>query len=135
MVSFRVGWIMYEIGTSSFLHCFFSTVAYRLENDRWGSKFPKVMNELYQGKLSWENAFVAKRELEQIREGLDELLPDKVIWDIGNLSQQPPWGNNISNTITSLGNYFVTSDGRDFIQVFNSALDTAMEIKEDVLIQ
>lgn len=23
MVSFRVGWIMYEIGTSSFLHCFF----------------------------------------------------------------------------------------------------------------
>lgn len=44
-------------------------------------------------------------------------------------------GNNISNTITSLGNYFVTSDGRDFIEVFNSALDTAMEIKEDVLIQ
>ena len=124
MVSFRVGWIMYEIGTSSFLHCFFSTVAYRLENDRWGSKFPKVMN-----------AFVAKRELEQIREGLDELLPDKVIWDIGDLSEQPPWGNNISNTITSLGNYFVTSDGRDFIEVFNSALDTAMEIKEDVLIQ
>ena len=74
-------------------------------------------------------------ELEQIREGLDELLPDKVIWDIGDLSEQPPWGNNISNTITSLGNYFVTSDGRDFIEVFNSALDTAMEIKEDVLIQ
>ena len=23
VVSFRVGWIMYEIGTSSFLHCFF----------------------------------------------------------------------------------------------------------------
>ena len=93
------------------------------------------MNELYQGKLSWKNAFVAKRELEQIREGLDELLPDKVIWDIGDLSEQPPWGNNISTTITSLGNYFVTSDGRDLREVFNSALDTAMKIKEDVLIQ
>ena len=46
MVSFRVGCMMYEIGTASFLHSFFSTVAYRLENNRWGSKFPVIMNEL-----------------------------------------------------------------------------------------
>lgn len=34
MVSFRVGCMMYEIGAVSFLHSFFSTVAYRLENNR-----------------------------------------------------------------------------------------------------
>lgn len=34
MVSFRVGCMMYEIGAASFLYSFFSTVAYRLENNR-----------------------------------------------------------------------------------------------------
>ena len=130
MVSFRVGCIMYEIGTASFLHSFFSTVAYRLENNRWGSKFPVIMNELYQGKLSCKNVPVAKAELTQIKKDLTMFSPNKVIWDIEDLSKQPPWGNNISNEISSLGNYFITCDGRDFIEVFNMALDAAIEIKK-----
>lgn len=135
MVSFRVDCIMYEIGTASFLHSFFSTVAYRLENNQWGSKFPVIMNELYQGNLSCKNAPAAKEELTQIQKELTMLSPDKVIWDIEDLSKQPPWGNNISKEISSLGNYFVTCDGRDFIEVLNMALDAAIEIKEDVMIQ
>ena len=135
MVSFRVGCIMYEIGTASFLHSFFSTVAYRLENNRRGSKFPVIMNELYQGKLSCKNVPVAKAELTQIKKDLTMFSPNKVIWDIEDLSKQPPWGNNISNEISSLGNYFITCDGRDFIEVFNMALDAAIEIKKDVIIQ
>ena len=74
MVSFRVDCIMYEIGTASFLHSFFSTVAYRLENNRWGSKFPVIMNELYQGKLSYKNVPVAKAELTQIKKAQSQNL-------------------------------------------------------------
>ena len=135
MVSFRVGCIMYEIGTASFLHSFFSTVAYRLENNKWGSKFPVIMNELYQGKLSCENVPIVKEELTQIKKELTMFSPNKVIWDIEDLTKQPPWGNNISGEISSLGNYFITCDGRDFIEVFNMALDAAIEIKKDVIIQ
>lgn len=135
MVSFRVDCIMYEIGTASFLHSFFSTVAYRLENNRWGSKFPVIMNELYQGKLSCKNVPVAKAELTQIKKDLTMFSPNKVIWDIEDLSKQPPWGNNIGNEISSLGNYFITCDGRDFIEIFNMVLDTAIEIKKDVIIE
>ena len=135
MVSFRVGCMMYEIGTASFLHSFFSTVAYRLENNRWGSKFPVIMNELYQGKLSFENVPAAKEELTQIKKALTKLSPNKVIWDIEDLSKQPPWGNNISNEISSLGNYFITCDGRDFIEVFFMTLNAAIKIKKDVMIQ
>lgn len=57
-----------------------------------------------------------------------------MIWDINDLSKQPPWGDKISERITSLTNYYVTSDGRDFIDAFNMALDAAIE-KKDVLIQ
>lgn len=126
---------MYEIGTASFLHSFFSTVAYRLENNRWGSKFPVIMNELYQGKLSFENVPAAKEELTQIKKALTKLSPNKVIWDIEDLSKQPPWGDNISEEISSLGNYFIACDGRDFIEVFFMTLNAAIEIKKDVMIQ
>ena len=65
---------------------------------------------------------------------MKNLSPDKAIWDIEDLTKQPPWGNKISNQITDLSNYFITSDGRDFLTIFQNALDAAIEIKKDVII-
>ena len=45
------------------------------------------MNELYQGKLSCENVPAAKEELTQIKKALSKLSPNKVIWDIDDLSK------------------------------------------------
>lgn len=134
MVGFKVEYNWYEIGAASFLHSFFSTVAYHLENNNWGSKYPKIMNELYQGTLKDIDIPEAIGELKQIKSGLKAYSPNQVIWDFDDLSKQPPWGNNISRQITDLSNYFVTSDGRDFIELFFRALETAKEIKSDVII-
>lgn len=92
------------------------------------------MNELYQGELANANVSKAKVELNIIENELKNLSPDKVIWDIEDLTKQPPWGNKISNQITDLSNYFITSDGRDFLTIFRKALDAAIEIKKDVII-
>lgn len=134
MVGFKVGCIWYEIGAASFLHSFFSTVAYNLEGGNWGTRFPAIMNELYQGKLTNANVPNAKAELNTIESELKDLSPDKVIWDMEDLAKQPPWGTNISNQITDLSNYFITSDGRDFLTIFHKALDAAIEIKKDIII-
>lgn len=48
-----------------------------------------------------------------------------MIWDIDDRSLTPPWGDNISDDITDLSNYFVTSEGEDFLSVFAAALDKA----------
>ena len=114
---------------------FFSTVAYHLENKNWGSRFPIIMNELYQGKMNWMDADKAIEELNVIKEELQAFSPDKIVWDIEDLSKQPPWGNNISKDITSLSNYFVTGDGEDFITVFLHALEMAKEVCYDVEIK
>lgn len=134
MVGFKVGCIWYEIGAASFLHSFFSTVAYNLESGNWGTRFPVIMNELYQGELTNANVPNAKVELNTIESELKNLSPDKVIWDMEDLGKQPPWGTRISNQITDLSNYFVTSDGRDFLTIFRKALDDAIEIKTDIII-
>ena len=134
-VGFSVGFYWFQIGTGDFLHSFFSTVAFNLENKKWGSRFPIIMNKLYQGKLEVEVVDKAIEELKVIQEELNAYGPGKVIWDIEDLSKQPPWGNEISKDITDLSNYFVTSDGEDFLSVFFRALVKAKENNTSIQIQ
>ncbi|XZJ40518.1 Imm70 family immunity protein (plasmid) [Clostridium perfringens] len=111
-VGLKIDFLWYQIGIPDFLHSFFSTISYNLEESKWGSKYPILMNELYQGKLSWENANKAIKELNLIRKELKKFSPDYVVWDIDDISKLSPWGKNISSDITDLSNYFVTSEKR-----------------------
>ena len=135
MTGFTVGFYWFQIGTGDFLHSFFSPVALRLENGLWGSKYPVIMNELYQGELPANKTDLAIDELIQIKEGLRGLSSEQVVWDIEDLSKQPPWGNKISPDITDLSSYFVTSDGEDFIGVLERALNTAAEEGDALMIE
>ena len=135
MTAFTVKYYMYTIGTADFLHSFFSTVCGRLENGKWGSRYPHLMNELYQGTLPAEHLAAGTEELEQIRQELAQFAPDQVIWDIDDRSLTPPWGDNISEDITDLSSYFVTSEGEDFLVVFAAALDKARELNAPLTIR
>lgn len=127
-VGFNVGFFWYQIGNGDFLHCFFSTVAVNLENSSWGSRFPMIMKQLYQGSLEHENVSKALKELNTIEEELKKIPPDKVVWDIDDMTKMPPWGENISKDITDLSNYFVTSDGEDFLTLFKHALEESLKL-------
>ena len=127
-VGFNVGFFWYQIGSGSFLHSFFSTVAVNLENSNWGSRFPLIKKKQYQGSLESEYVNVELMELDTIEEELGKLPPNKVIWDIDDIKKQPPWGDNISKDITDLSNYFVTSDGEDFLTIFRHALEKSQEL-------
>jgi 2,3-bisphosphoglycerate-dependent phosphoglycerate mutase len=121
-IGFRVGSIVDEVGTQDFLHAFFSTISYHLEPQGWGSRFPELINELYQGKLDAPKAQKVAGDVLTIKAELKKHRPDEVIWDIENLNAKPPWGEKISPEITDLSNYFVTSTGRDLFDVLNECL-------------
>ena len=121
-VGIKVGSITDEIGTADFFHAFFSTISATLE-DRWGARFPVLLNQLYQGSLPHSQASAALSELAQISSELAAFPPSAVVWDIDDRDKQPPWGDNISEDITNLANYFVTSTGRDLIMTVTEALD------------
>lgn len=122
-VGLRVDNITTEVGTSDFFHAFFSTVSFHLERDGWGSRFPELFNELYQGDLPPEHCEKVLADLETIRSELSSLEPGQVVWDIDDPEARPPWGDNISDEITSLSNYFVTSGGRDLLEVLIECLE------------
>lgn len=135
MTAFTVKYYIYTIGTADFLHAFFSTVCGRLENGKWGSRFPHLMNELYQGVLPVKHLAAGTEELSQIKQELAQFAPDQVIWDIDDRSLTPPWGDNIIDDITDLSNYFVTIEGEDFLLVFTAALDKAQQRNASLKIQ
>lgn len=93
------------------------------------------MHELYQGTLPAEHLAAGADELAQIKQELAQFSPDQVIWDIDDRSLTPPWGDNISEDITDLSNYFVTSEGEDFLTVFAAALDKAQQRNVPLKIQ
>lgn len=134
-VGFTVKFFWYSIGTGDFLHSFFSTIAYNLEDGAWGSKYPYIMNELYSGRLDKDHIEAAIKELDIIVPKLKKFSPDKVVWDIDDLSKRPPWGDNISSDITDLSNYFVTSSGEDLISVIRCAFQDGIEYDTDVKIE
>ena len=65
MVGLQVKFYWYQIGAASFLHSFFSSVCFRLEQGSWGSKFPRLMNDLYHGRLKSEYVKDALVELKR----------------------------------------------------------------------
>lgn len=133
-VGFTVKFYWFQVGTGDFLHSFFSTIAYNLEKQKWGSKYPIIMNQLYSGELGVINIEKAMEELDSIEKELKHFSPKDVVWDIEDLSKQPPWGTNINSDITDLSNYFVTSDGENLIFVLRRALAKGLETNASVKI-
>ncbi|WP_336046386.1 immunity 70 family protein [Solibacillus ferritrahens] len=134
-VGFKVKYYWYQIGHGDFLHSFFSTISYHLEQNGWGTEYPFLLNELYNGKLENKNIDSAINELEAIKKKLQDFSPSQVIWDIDNLSKSPPWGDNISKDITNLSNYFITSEGEDLIDMLMKALEKGQKTNSDVYIE
>jgi hypothetical protein len=127
-----VGKGRFEIGNAAFLKAWFSTIFTRLETERWGHLYPTIMHEFYGGKLSHSKVTAALWELEDIRAKLAALAPDQVVWDFEDRNAAPPWGSSISPQITSLADYFVTSDGKDLFEVLRAAFSEARERGQDV---
>lgn len=136
-VGLKTGYSWYQIGRGDYLESFFSTVAYYLENKKWGSKYPVIMNQLYGGMLSCKDVETAINELKNIKESLNKLSKEnnKIIWDARELSiKAPEWAINLNNEVVSLANYYVTADGRDLIDVFLLALNDSKESNKDLVI-
>lgn len=130
-VGLKVGVINWYVGRPEVLHAFFSTASVRLETDGWGSRFPRLLNELYRGELGGgEPAKEALAELQTVRAELSKLPPSDIVWDVYDQSLQPPWGDDIDPSITNLGNYFQTSDDQDLLAKLDEALQEAAETGE-----
>jgi 2,3-bisphosphoglycerate-dependent phosphoglycerate mutase len=134
MVSVWVGRQRFEIGEAEFLKAFFSTIFAKAEDRNWGRDYPVIMREFYSGRLRHEDASTALEELAKLGRVLRGLPPRELVWDFEDPQKGPPWANGISPHITSLANYFVTSDGKDLLAVLAQAFAEAAKRQVDAVI-
>lgn len=96
----------FELGYEENVQSFFSTIAYNLENNKWGSVYPVLMNEFYKGKLESKHINAAIKEIKDIKNKLSKLSVSNVVWNVGEI----PKDNGLNNFISiDLDNWFVNS--------------------------
>ncbi len=125
----------YEIGSPAFFHCFFSTIAYRLENDAWGSVYPRLMLDFYTGRLRVADVPEALRELDAVQAAFERMPPTDIIWDYDDLERQPPWAEGVLDTVTCAAECFFTSREEHLFTVLRQAFAHSMKVRHDVCIR
>jgi 2,3-bisphosphoglycerate-dependent phosphoglycerate mutase len=132
-VNLYVANTMWRIGEDDFLHSFFSTVAYQVEREGWGSRFPALMKELYMGRLPKDRVPAARRELDEVRTRLSALSPSERVYSYDEPNLPTPW--DMPPGATTLAGCFLTSGGKNLLDVLARALDVSAEADADVEIR
>jgi 2,3-bisphosphoglycerate-dependent phosphoglycerate mutase len=117
-----VGNETWRVGSPDLLHAFFSTVSVRLEPHGWGTRFPALMNELYQGELPVGSVETALSELLLARRELACLPASRVVWDADDPAAAPERARAMAGGAPDLSRCFFTDDGRDLFEVVAAAL-------------
>ncbi|HVF04588.1 MAG TPA: Imm70 family immunity protein [Frankiaceae bacterium] len=112
--------LTWRVGSPDLLHAFFSTIAVRLEPQGWGSRFPALMNELYQGELSPERVESALSELMLARRELSFLPASRMVWDADR--PEVPSPRRSAGEAPDASKCFFTEDGKDLFDVLLAAL-------------
>ncbi len=133
-LSFWVGNKSFPVGDASFLKSLFSTIFVRIENRNWGLAYPIIMRHLYGGRVPSGAAGAALKEVADLRIRLAEHPPGEVVWDFEQPESKPPWGEDVSSHVSSLANYFATSDGKNLLDVLSAALTAAAKSGLDLTI-
>ncbi len=124
---------MLTVGEDYFLHSFFSTIAYQVEREGWGSRFPALMKELYMGRLPQDRVPQAHGELEQVRQELGRLPPEARVFGYEDPNQPTPWP--VPPGAKTLADCFLSSNGENVLDLLEEALDVSEEVGADVEIR
>ena len=102
-----------DVGSESIWKSVLSTVEIRL--NYMIKEIPFALKFLNTGTCNSKDAFETARQFNLIRDALSQIPPREAIYDKDNLALQAPWIENLSGIVTSCGNLYTTSDGKDLL--------------------
>lgn len=133
-VSLQVGEKIFEIGSPLVLHGFFCSVGYHLEPIGWGSKYPALMHELYEGRLEAKSIEKAQKELALIREKLSGFTISEAVFDMDAGPGEPVESEQLNSNAQNLAEFFFTEDKKNFLDLLEKALEAGKKQGEPVMI-
>ena len=122
-----------DVGSEGIWKSVLSTAEVRLGSMK--KQINLALTFLETGKCSAKNAFETARQFNLIRDAFSQIAPSSAVYDKDNRSAVAPWCSNLSGIITSCGNLYTTSDGKDLLYEVVSVLTYAHYIEVDVVSQ
>lgn len=102
-----------DVGGGDIWFSVYSTIEIRLKSFK--NQIPEIIHFFKTGKCSTESALETARQFNLLRDELSKYTPDKAVYNMNNLSEKPPWENDLSPVVTSCGNLYTTADGKDLL--------------------
>jgi len=122
-----------DVGSEEIWYSVLSTAEVRLAHMR--KEINLALEFLRTGQCSTENAHETARQFNLIRDAFSQIPPSDAVYDMKNPSLEAPWSKNLSDIITSCGNLYTTSDGKDLLYEVVCILTYAHYKKVSVLSQ
>lgn len=137
-VGFKVDIIWSEFGYSETLYSWFSTICYRLENSKWGSRFPVVMNNFYYDEkngVKFEDLEKFKNELKTIKDEFSKLSVKDAIWSFEeNIYNVPNNKPNLNYNADNLSNFYVNTGMNTIYKIFEKVFERMLFFKANCII-
>ena len=122
-----------DVGSPGIWYSVLSTAEIRLNPMK--KEIGLALDFLKTGKCSAQNAHETARQFNLIRDAFSQIAPSNAVYNKENPSMAAPWSNNLSGIVTSCGNLYTTSDGKDLLYEVVCILTYAHYKKVNVLTQ
>jgi len=122
---------MVDVGSGRIWNSVLSTAEVYLSTMR--KEIGLALDFLKTGKCAGHNAFETARQFNLIRDAFSQIDPAKAVYDKDNPNLPAPWDKNLSGIVTSCGNLYTTSDGKDLLYEVVCILTYAYYQEVDVL--
>ncbi|UFH59486.1 Imm70 family immunity protein [Sulfurovum mangrovi] len=120
IVGFKIFGTWIEFGYSETLYSWFSTICYKLEDGKWGSRFPIVMNHLYfdeEAGVNYEQIEKFREEIITIKNEFSKLAPADAVWSFeDNILEIPKNMPNINYNTDNLQNFYISNSGQTIFE-------------------
>lgn len=119
-----------DVGSAGIWNSVLSTATIRLQS--MNKHIHLAMDFLETGKCCFRDAFETARQFNLIRDAFSQIEPSSAVYDRDNILISAPWSKNLSGIVTSCGNLFTTSDGKDLLYEVVAILTYAHYMEVDV---
>lgn len=120
--------LTFNLGTDETVQGFFTSIAYHLENKKWGSVYPIIMNKFYSGKLEQKDINNAIKEIKEIKQRLSEIDFSQMVFSMESVPEKKYLKEEEKITI-SLDDIFINNNREKMTDMILTVLESVKESK------
>lgn len=122
-----------DVGNGSLWHALHSTAVFKISNDDI-DLLQFAMIFLDSSTCHRDDAQITARQMELLKKRLAKIPPNEVVYDMNDIRKKAPWGDFISESITSCADLFTTADGKNLLDEIITLLKYADKSNTDIIV-